>query len=286
MENKDFLSSILEMMYPHTILLCLINFIIASLWMGTNIFSLQVLFLSIAIILLTGGLNSFNNCFDIAEDKLSKPTRPLPSKRIGYRMAVISTSSLIILSIVIGFAVHAISGVVVLLGAILAVLYSVPPIRLKRLFLVSTAIIAANYTLLPWLLAGTLNNFSNFPWAFMLLLFILAFVSVSVKDLRDEKADSLTENGTLPVLIGSDKTKHLILSSSLAIIIASPFILYLDTGSFIFALLLAFAFPYYSVGTSLGKTEDYLDIDRHLLFYMLLAALLQSSSLSLKIFFT
>lgn len=186
----------------------------------------------LAITIFTAALNSFNSYFDIAEDMLSKPTRPLPSLKIDPKKILISTFILLIFSVLLSY--ENFSSFKIMIGwGFLAVLYSVPPIRLKKIPVLNTSLIASNYTILPWLLAWSQTSLS-FPFIPVAILFIIAFGSVISKDFEDERADTLLNNKTIPVLFGGKKAIFIIRVLTIGGVFLLMF--YLLTYSFIASL--------------------------------------------------
>jgi 4-hydroxybenzoate polyprenyltransferase len=157
----------------------------------------------LAISIFTAGLNSFNNYFDIPEDMISKPTRPLPSQKINPTKSLILTFVLLVLAVLISYG-NILSFQIMVVWGFLALFYSVPPIRLKCIPVLNTTLIASNYIILPWLLAWSQTN-AGLPIILVSILFLIAFGSVISKDFEDAKADAMMKNRTIPVIWGTKK---------------------------------------------------------------------------------
>jgi 4-hydroxybenzoate polyprenyltransferase len=92
-------------------------------------------------------------------------------------------------------------------------LYSVPPLRLKRFFPVSTVIIG-----IEALLAFLAGEFAfakigvptQLPQPLLWLIFLVFLLSSNIKDLKDFAGDKQTGVFTLPVLVGETRGRRLI----------------------------------------------------------------------------
>jgi len=188
-----------ELFIPATIIVGVFSYLVACIVMKIepNLANL------LAISIFTAGLNSFNNYFDIPEDMISKPTRPLPSQKINPFKSLILTFALLVLAVLISYG-NTLSFQIMIVWGFLALFYSVPPIRLKCIPILNTALIASNYILLPWLLAWSQANV-GFPITLVSILFVIAFGSVISKDFEDAKADAMLKNRTIPVVWGTKK---------------------------------------------------------------------------------
>jgi chlorophyll synthase len=197
--EKEIIKILRELFIPSAVIVAAFSYLVACVVMGAT----PTLANLLAVSIFTAALNSFNNYFDIAEDMLSKPTRPLPCQKINPRKSLFLTSILLVSSVLISYE-NPLSFNMMVAWSLLAILYSVPPIRLKRVPILNTSIIATNYVLLPWLLAWSQITF-DFPLLLVAILFIIAFGSVISKDFEDEKADALMNNKTIPVIFGNKK---------------------------------------------------------------------------------
>ena len=197
--EKETIKILRELFIPSAVIVASFSYLAACNLMKTN----PTLSNFLAILIFTAALNSFNNYFDIPEDMLSKPTRPLPSQKIRPGKSLIFASILLIISVLASYE-NGLSFQIMIVWAVLAFLYSVPPIRLKKIPILNTSLIATNYIILPWLLAWSQNNII-FPFGLIVILFIIAFGSVISKDFEDERADKIMKNRTIPVIFGTEK---------------------------------------------------------------------------------
>lgn len=91
---------------------------------------------------LNAASNSLNQIFDLDIDRINKPQRPLPSGQISLPHAWLVTVILYSLTIGASFLVNLTFGALVLIAALCTIIYSVPPLRTKRHWLLSNMTIA------------------------------------------------------------------------------------------------------------------------------------------------
>jgi len=152
-----------------------------------------------------------NNISDIRIDKISNPSRPLIKNTISiqsYRMIAIIA---LFLSIVLAFFVNYQAGITIILFISIYYLYSMPPVRFKRIPIFSKLAISINSLLFIFLgyllVAGSTDGFP----LLLLLLFLIGFTfAANFIDIKDYKGDAIEGIKTLPVLLGPKKSALLI----------------------------------------------------------------------------
>ncbi len=158
--------------------------------------------------LLNATSNSVNQVYDLEADRINKPDRPLPSGSLTISQALVlafaAGAGALVLAAVVGWQCF----VVVVLGALAAAAYSVPPVRTKRHWLLSNLTIALARGLLMvvagWATVG--NVFTGARWWEAWLvggvfgLFLLG--AASTKDFGDMKGDEAAGCITLPIRFG------------------------------------------------------------------------------------
>jgi 4-hydroxybenzoate polyprenyltransferase len=177
-----------------------------------NVFS----FLFVPFSILFAGIFSLitNNIADEEIDKISNPARPSVTKSIpsGHYLVLawISLGLAVVYSAAAGYAM--LFCVLVVTGNYY--LYSMRPLRLKRVAVASKVIISGNSLIL--VLAGYYlvnEKFDSFPVSFCLATLPLLFfftVAVNFIDLKDYEGDKIAGFKTLPVLVGLRKSKMII----------------------------------------------------------------------------
>lgn len=154
-----------------------------------------------------------NDQEDIEVDKISNPTRILPSGKMGMReYKVIGVASLCI-ALLLSIAVSLEIFYLILLGNVLFIMYSTPPFKLKNVFGLSKAVIASAAVVVMTIgyLIGNSHCSGFLPIPILTSLFIAVFVSSHLIDLKDHQGDGPTGRKTLPVLIG-DRNARIVIS--------------------------------------------------------------------------
>ena len=185
---------------------------------------------NLGIILLaaiTGGLtaasgNIINDFYDIEIDRINRPERPLASNKISVKSALNYYLSLMFISIVISFEINFTAFLIVIITHALLFLYS---FKLKKIAFVGNMTVSC-LTGLAFIFGGVaVNNYSNaiIPAVFA---FLINLIRELVKDMEDIPGDEQLDINTLPIKIGTHKTKHylLIISSLLMLCTFYPFI--------------------------------------------------------------
>ena len=167
-------------------------------------------------ILLTGPLASgtcqmLNDYFDRDLDEINEPWRPIPGGEISLKNATILIAVWSILSIVVGYLIHPLIALYVVIGIINAHLYSANPIKLKKRLWAGNIIVAVSYLVIPWI-AGeiaynpefTLQSLS--PSLVVATLFTISSTgTMTINDFKSADGDRQIGIRTLPVAFGDRK---------------------------------------------------------------------------------
>lgn len=180
--------------------------IVAGLNIDVNLF-LKIFLAGIAAAFLNGASNAINQYYDIEIDRINKPERPLVRKIISTNEVLIAAFIIYLFSIVMAFFASFNPWqtlVLYLLATILTIIYSVPPIRAKRLTWGSNLTIAVARGLLlivaGWSLVSSVFNIE--PWLLGFVFGVFIFFAASTKDLGDIKGDEKFNIKTIPVVFG------------------------------------------------------------------------------------
>ncbi|MHA1301223.1 MAG: UbiA family prenyltransferase, partial [Candidatus Helarchaeota archaeon] len=217
------------LMRPFTLLAPFIGFASSSIIALTYYSSLPLSFLTFPLLspfytfflifigglsgsLLNGWSNVVNQIFDIEVDKVNKPFRPLPDKRISVTsaaiFAIILVSSALLIAIYLDFIVF----VIELSTAIITFFYSAPPLRFKAHGIVSNISIAIPRGLLlivaGWSVFG--DFFNPIPWFIGSVFGLYILGAASTKDFADIEGDRKFNVNTLPVKYGAVTTAKII----------------------------------------------------------------------------
>jgi len=165
--------------------------------------------------MLNGASNAFNQVFDLNIDKVNKSYRPIPAGMINLNNAlffsVLFYSMALFLALIIGPTFTFVAGIFTLI----TVLYSIPPLRLKKRLWVSNITIAAARSWVLLLGGWTAFNYTN-PlepaiWYVGLILFVFLIGASATKDFTDIPGDQKFGMNTLPVIYGVRRAKNMII---------------------------------------------------------------------------
>ncbi|MFH1978408.1 MAG: UbiA family prenyltransferase [Candidatus Aenigmatarchaeota archaeon] len=166
---------------------------------GTLSLFLVLPFLAISFAMFA--LNITNNIVDIDLDKINKPKRPLPSGKMSVKEAKMLVVVCVFLSLLFSSLTNWITFVMIIVFHILSVLYSIPPLRLKRFLFADNIIGSIIYGAFPFVIAWSLLS-EEFSIIFLIFFSGLIFAIASIKDLEDVKGEKEKGIDTLPIRIG------------------------------------------------------------------------------------
>lgn len=167
--------------------------------------ALAVLSFSFAVF----GLNSLNQVYDIDIDRLSKPLRPLPSGRISARGATALSLLFFLIAAAVSHFVSPAFASLIAFFVLLSVLYSVPPVRLKRYGISSNIVGGTLYGAIPFVSAWALAG-GAFPLAFFIFFYGITICIATLKDFEDAATEKRFGIRTLPVLLGYEKARRFV----------------------------------------------------------------------------
>ena len=157
---------------------------------------------------LNAASNALNQIYDLEIDRINKPRRPLSSGRVSLREAWTFTILAYLVALILAWLVapdgrHECFWIV-LAGAIFTVLYSVPPIRTKRLGIWANVTIAIPRGLLlkvaGWSAVKTSLAFE--PWFIGGIFGLFLLGASTTKDFADMEGDAREGCKTRPILFG------------------------------------------------------------------------------------
>jgi geranylgeranylglycerol-phosphate geranylgeranyltransferase len=191
---------------PFTLVLPIIAFISAGI-IAIKSINMQLLLGGLAIAFLNAASNELNQIFDINIDKINKPNRPLPSKKISLKNAFLSCLLLYIISLLISYFINSRLFIIFIIITIFTITYSAPPFRFKRIPWISNLNIAIPRGLII-IVAGwaSVKPITFEPIFIGLIYTIYLFGAQSTKDFSDIKGDKKYNIITLPILYGKTKT--------------------------------------------------------------------------------
>ena len=197
--------AVIELIKLKSVVICVLSVIGGSILAGNRDF-LQNFLLSLTFFMIGAGFNGLNDIVDVEADRISRPERPLPSNRLKMDHAVKLTAAFFLLSFLpLILLLRFLSLVTLMLLAVdyvLVIFYSIPP-QLKKIMLLSNAVIGAHHTLLPLLAAWSISKpLSSVPINVVLALFFMAWGTHIMEDFEDIEGDKAVGIKTLPIVLG------------------------------------------------------------------------------------
>jgi 4-hydroxybenzoate polyprenyltransferase len=171
-------------------------------------FMFNFIFLSISILFFWLFSVITNNIADQNIDRISNPKRPLITGIIAPKQYTNIAYTVLCCSLLYALAVNTKSFFIICCSLFAYYIYSMPPLRFKRVPLFSKgtiSVISLIIVLLGYInVRGNLEEFPNFFIWFFLLGFTLAANFIDIKDYAGDMANKIT---TLPVLFGNVLSK-------------------------------------------------------------------------------
>lgn len=160
----------------------------------------------LAAAVLNSASNGLNQICDLENDRVNKPHRPLPSAALTAREAWLFVVVSYVVALALVAAVNRQTLVIYAAAAVATMLYSAPPVRLKRHPVGSSFIIAlVRGELLKvagWAAVATVLS-SIEPWYLGLVYFAFLLGATTTKDFADVEGDRAAGCITLPVRYGA-----------------------------------------------------------------------------------
>ena len=171
---------------------------------------------SLMAAVLNAGNNTLNQIYDLEIDRINKPKRPLPSGRVSIRDAWIWTWITYIAAIILAWFVEP-GGRhecfwIVLVAVICTFIYSMPPLRTKRLGIWANVTIAIPRGVLlkvaGWSSVKTIWGLE--PWYIGSIFGLFLLGATTTKDFADMDGDRRGGCRTLPIQYGVSRAAWMI----------------------------------------------------------------------------
>jgi 4-hydroxybenzoate polyprenyltransferase len=160
----------------------------------------------IALVTVNAASNALNQVHDIDIDKINKPYRPLPSKRILKDEARSVAWFLYLITLWRAPFLNRSFAFFVLILMLMTIAYSAEPLRFKKRLWLNNFSIAISRGLFGFVAAWCIFDDNPFdtmiPWAIGLVMAFFLFGSITAKDFTDAKGDRKYNIRTLPVVYG------------------------------------------------------------------------------------
>lgn len=153
---------------------------------------------------LCGLSQVINEWFDRDVDAVNEPQRPIPSGRVGARQVFATIAVLAVVAMSLALYLGAQVALLTGIGMILAVLYSVPPVRAKRNGWFGNTLVGLSYEGLPWIAGSVTFAALTWPSAAMAAMFSFGTIGImAVNDFKSMEGDHQFGIRTLPVMYGA-----------------------------------------------------------------------------------
>ncbi len=151
-----------------------------------------------------------NNIVDYDIDKVSNKERPLVTGSISLKTYKKISALFFLLAVTYSLAAGYISLFFIIIFMGNYFLYSVPPLRLKRIPILSKLPIALNSLLLLFLGHSFTGELLDLPVMIPIFFFTVYTLGINFIDIKDHEGDKKEGIKTIPVLLGLKKAKLLI----------------------------------------------------------------------------
>jgi 4-hydroxybenzoate polyprenyltransferase len=163
---------------------------------------------SLMAAVLNAGNNALNQIYDLEIDRINKPKRPLPSARLSISNAWRFTVATYLLALVLAWLVAPAGRHecfwIVLVAVVCTFIYSMPPLRTKRLGIWANITIAIPRGVLlkvaGWSSVKTIAGIE--PWYIGAIFGLFLLGATTTKDFADMEGDRLGGCKTLPIQYG------------------------------------------------------------------------------------
>ncbi|MFM7581017.1 MAG: chlorophyll synthase ChlG, partial [Microcystaceae cyanobacterium] len=160
--------------------------------------------------LMTGYTQTMNDYYDREIDAINEPYRPIPSGAISIGQVVTQILLLLLggIGVAYGLDVWAqhdfpIMTMLTLGGALIAYIYSAPPLKLKQNGWLGNYALGASYIALPWWAGHALFGELNGTIMILTLIYSLAGLGIAVvNDFKSVEGDRQLGLKSLPVMFG------------------------------------------------------------------------------------
>ncbi len=178
-------------------------------------YSINILLGSIVAVLVEISVFIFNDIFNLEEDKINDPNKPLVKKEISLKEAKIYGILSLFLSIILSYLINLPSFILIIIAVSTGMAYN---ISLKKYGIIGNIIVAFN-TALPFYYGCLLTNtlFKEEIFIFFIIAFFTSLGREIIKDIMDITGDRKAGIKSLPNTIGPKKSGYI---ASIFIILA------------------------------------------------------------------
>ena len=202
----------LELIRPFTLIAPMVGFFSGTIIASEAMPNFTCLLGALSAVILNAASNVINQYFDLEIDKINKPLRPFPSRKISKREIISFSFILYFSALFLSLLVNLKLFLIILFTAIISFCYSAPPLRIKKYPFLSNIFIALPRGMLLIIAGWSVSSpvFTIEPWFIGLIFALYLFGASTTKDFSDIKGDSQFGIRTLPVIYGAKVTSQII----------------------------------------------------------------------------
>jgi 4-hydroxybenzoate polyprenyltransferase len=168
---------------------------------------------------------SINQITDVSEDSISKRDNPVVSAAISRHDMIYVALGYCVLAFLLAALIGYIAILLTAASLCLSILYSAPPIRLKRYPFVASSTIAVFALIVFSLGFYSGPPTAEYPTGVALIILVCYNLAINTKDLKDYEGDKNSGVLTLPVLLGQRRGRIAIGALDFVAYLSVPFIL-------------------------------------------------------------
>jgi chlorophyll synthase len=144
-----------------------------------------------------------NDYCDREVDAINEPDRLIPSGLVSTRQVFVTIGLLAVLALALALVLGAQVALLTGIGMVLALIYSVHPLRAKRNGWIGNALVAISYEGLPWLAGHLAFGGLTVPSVIVAALYSVgAHGIMTINDFKSMEGDRLSGIKTIPVMYG------------------------------------------------------------------------------------
>ncbi|NJK33537.1 MAG: chlorophyll synthase ChlG [Oscillatoriales cyanobacterium SM2_2_1] len=205
----------LQLMKPITWIPLMWGVLCGAASSGNFTWSLEDVLRSLTCMLMSGPLlagytQTLNDFYDREIDAINEPYRPIPSGAIPLGQVIIQIWVLLLVGIAVAgildlWAGHRYPSILAtaLGGAVLAYIYSAPPLKLKQNGWLGNYALGSSYIALPWWAGHALFGHLTWTVVWLTLFYSLAGLGIAVvNDFKSVEGDRTLGLQSLPVMFG------------------------------------------------------------------------------------
>lgn len=239
----------------------------------------------LSVLFVIAGYNSYNAIIDKEIDVINKPKRPLPKRTLSDKDAKYIAFFSYVLALIFALFIDGLFFWIISTMVILTLLYSYPPVYLKKQYIIGTLSAVILYTVLIPLAGWSINPSQPIPIPVIFFMFMLGLPKGIMKDYVDISGDSFYNVRSLPIELGYSNSKLTIILFYLVSAAILAYQVYEKITPYAFLILLIFyPFMILNVLNLPAKFDPYTRRDTYFIKAMLLLIIVEITIMALVVF--